>query len=205
MPQLPSIKGSVVAGHAEVLQKYLASRTVAPADLERRFRPGDLELLAGPIRSADWYDISMYRRLLEFRCDYPGEGDNGYRVSAGRRSAEALIRAGIYQQMEYLRRTQHSVMEDPRERFLAFGRDLRLLCSMTQSILNFVRVEVVVDLEHPERWMQEYHEATTYPEVLCWTTQGFCNRMAEEHGSPDLWRWERPDPSLVRFRMTRAL
>jgi hypothetical protein len=205
MTMLPSIKGSVVAGHAEVLQKYLASRTLDPAGLERYFRPGDLELLAGPIVATEWYDISMYRRLLEFLRDYPGEGDNDYLIAAGRRSAEALIRAGIYQQMEYLRRTQHSSVDDPRERFLAFGRDLRLLCSLSQSILNFVKAEVVVDPDHPDRWVQEYRDARDYPEVLCWTTQGFCNRMAEEHGSPDLWRWQRLSPQLLQFRMNYPL
>jgi hypothetical protein len=205
MASTPSIKGSVVAGHAEVLQKYLASRTLDPAILERRFRPGELEILARPIRSTEWYDIGMYQRLLEFLRDYPGNGDDAYLIAAGRRSAEALIRAGMYQQMEYLSRTQQSTKVEARERFVAFGRDLRLLCSITQSILNFVRTEVVVDPDHPDRWMQEMRDVAAYPEVLCWTTQGFSNRMAEEHGTPDLWRWERPARDLVRFRMTYSL
>ena len=205
MASAPSIKGSVVAGHAEALQKHLASRTLDPAILESRFGPGELEVLSGPIRTTDWYDIGMYQRLLEFLRDYPGKGDDLYLISAGRRSAEALIRAGMYQQMEYLRRTQHSAKVEAGERFMAFGRDLRLLCSITQSILNFVKTEVVVDPEHSDRWMQELRGATAYPDVLCWTTQGFCNRMAEEHGSPELWRWERPTRDLVRFRMTYPL
>jgi hypothetical protein len=203
--EVPSIKGSVLAGHAEALQKYLASASLDPAVLEARFRPGELELLAGPIQSVGWYDVGTYQRVLEFLRDYPGGGDNEYLIASGRRTAESLIRAGRYQQMDYLRRTQHRGKDDPHERFIAFGRDLRLLCSITQSILNFAHTEVKPDPEHPDRWMQELHTTAAYPEVLCWSTQGFSNRMAEEHGAPDLWRWERPHPELVLFRMTYAL
>jgi hypothetical protein len=29
--------------------------------------------------------------------------------------------------------------------------------------------------------------------------------MAEEHGDPDLWYWERPSEDEVRFRMRREV
>jgi hypothetical protein len=205
MPTRPSIKGSILANHAEVLQKYLASAQLDPKVLANRFEPGDLELLAGPIDSAHWYDIQLYQRLMEFLRDHPGHGDNQYLIDAGRRSAENLIRAGIHQQLEYLRRTQHAERSDAHERFVAFGRDLRLLTTVTATILNFTQVQVKADPEHQDRWMIEYTEAEHYPEVLCWTNQGFINRMAEEHGSPDLWYWERPDRDRVRCRMNRAV
>jgi hypothetical protein len=53
--------------------------------------------------------------------------------------------------------------------------------------------------------MLQRADAREFPEVLCWTTQGFSNRMAEEHGAPDLWRWERPAPDVVRYRMNREV
>jgi hypothetical protein len=205
MARIPSIKGSIVASHAEVLQKYLAKAQVPAGVLARRFAPGDLELLAGPIEATRWYDIRLYKRLLEFLRDYDGEGSNQYLIDAGRRSAENLIRAGIHQQLEYLRRTQHKERIEPAERFAAFGRDLRLLSSITGSILNFSDVTVVQDPEHRLRWMLLRADAREFPDVLCWTTQGFSNRMAEEHGSPDLWRWERPEPDVVRYRMNREV
>jgi hypothetical protein len=205
MARIPSIKGSIVASHAEVLQKYLAKAHVPASVLARRFEPGELELLAGPIEATRWYDIRLYTRLLEFLRDYPGERSNQYLIDAGRRSAENLIRAGIHQQLEYLRRTQHKERIDAAERFAAFGRDLRLLSSITGSILNFSEVTVVQDPEHALRWMLQRADAREFPEVLCWSTQGFSNRMAEEHGAPDLWRWERPEPDVVRYRMNREV
>lgn len=205
MPMQPSIKGSIVASHAEVLQKYLASAQLDPAVLQTRFEPGDLRTLLKPIDATRWYDIELYRRLMEFLRDYPGEGDPRYLIDAGRRSAENLIRAGVHQQLEYLRRTQHAERKDAHERFVAFGRDLRLLTTVTASVLNFTKTAVVEDPEHADRWMLDYTGAEHYPEILCWTTQGFVNRMAEEHGSPELWYWERPRLDVIHFRMKRAV
>ena len=181
--------------------KYLASHKLDPKVLARYFPDGELELISKPISAGGWYDIRIYQRVLEFLRDYPGERDNTYLLDAGRRSAEALIRAGFYQQMEYLGRTQLKTHEDPKARFQAFGRDLRLLATLTQSILSFVASSVALDPEHPDRWMIEYKCTAPFPEVLCWTTQGFCNRMAEEHGTPELWQWNRVRADLVRLRM----
>jgi hypothetical protein len=206
MPVVPSIKGSVLAGHAEVLMKYLASHPLQPAVLAQRFPDGEVELLSRPISTVGWYDLRIYQRLLEFLRDYPGKGSNDYLLDAGTRSAEGLIRAGFYQQLEYLRRTQVAgATDDPAERFQAFGRDLRLMGTLNQSIMNFTTSSVALDPEHADRWMIEYRCSAPFPEVLCWTTQGFCNRMAEEHGHPELWRWSMPSSMHVRFRMQYSL
>jgi hypothetical protein len=201
MPDVPSIKGSVLAGHAEVLLKYLASHPVDPKVLARRFPDGEMTLLSQPLSKGSWYDIRIYQRVLEFLRDYPGEQNNAYLLDAGRRSAEALIRSGFYQQMEYVGRTQLKDHKDPDARFQAFGRDLRLLTTLSLSILNFVKSRVVVDPDHSDRWIIEYDCSAPFPEVLCWTTEGFCNRMAEEHGTPELWHWRRLRPDLVHYLM----
>lgn len=205
MTKRPSIKGSIVATHAEYLGKYIETAQVEPRVLQERFEPGDLDILLAPVDATAWYDIELYRRMMEFMRDYPGHGDNGYLIDAGRRSAENLIRAGIHQQLEYLRRTQHAERTDARERFMAFGRDLRLLNTITGSILNFLDSSVIEDEEHPNRWVIQHRQAAAYPEILCWTSQGFCNRMAEEHGSRELWYWERPARDVVQFRMSREI
>ena len=90
MAAIPSIKGAVLAGHAEVLKKYLDTHSLDPATLESRFEPGDLELLKRPIAAASWYDIRIYARLVEFLRDYEGNGSNQYLVNSGVRSAEGL-------------------------------------------------------------------------------------------------------------------
>jgi hypothetical protein len=77
--------------------------------------------------------------------------------------------------------------------------------SIHSTLLNFTRAEVKVDPEWDDRYVVEHVDAGGYPEALCWTTQGFLNRMAAEHGDPDLWHWERPAPDRVIYRMNRSL
>lgn len=206
MSKQPSIKGAIVSGHVEVLRKCIEEHDFAATTLATRFEPGDLDLLLGEIQATDWVDVEIYRRMLEFLRDYAGGENDQYLIDAGRRSAENLIRAGIHAQFEYLKRTQHADKESAQERSQAFGRDLRLLITLSASILNFTESDVVADPERPLRWIIRYTSSHPYPEVLCWTTQGLCNRMAEEHGAgPDLWSWERPHPGLVQLRMCRDI
>jgi hypothetical protein len=205
MAGIPSIKGSIVAGHGETLKKYLVDDRPADWVLEERFKPGELDILTGNLNTSAWYDIRMYERLLLFLRDYVGEGNNRFLIECGQRSAEKLLDAGIHQQFEYLSRTQVAEKTDKYERHQAFGRDLRLLSTITGSILNFAKSGVIEDPENPLRWVIQHANATSYPEALCWTSQGFCNRMAEVHGHPDLWYWERPRADLVEFRMNREI
>ena len=199
----PSIKGSVVKGHAEMLGKHLADGTISEESLARHFGPDEIAVLRGPFEDTGWYDVGLYCRLLEFVRDQIGGGSNEYLVEAGARTASRLIETGIHQQMEYLQRTQHRTREDKEARSAAFGRDLRLLNSISGSIMNFSVSEVVPDPDYPLRWMIQKIDARDYHEPLCWTTLGFVNRMATDDGDPDLWYWERLSEDVVRFRMRR--
>lgn len=205
MSEVPSIKGSVFSHCVEKVLKLVSAGKISWEELERRLEPGDVTILKGPIHATNWYDIRVYERILLLNRDVGGDGGNECLLRWGATSAERLIEAGMYQQLDYLSRTQLSKQSDARDRFVAFGRDLHLLTSLTSSVLNFSRVKVKVDPERDDRYVIEYSDAAAYPEVLCWTNQGFINRMAAQHGEPDLWRWERPAPDRVVYRMIRSL
>jgi hypothetical protein len=205
MPVQPSIKGSVFVRAVEDLLKLVSAGTVSRDELARKLPPGDVALLNQPITPSSWYDVTAYGRLLELLKEIEGNGSNEYLRERGARSAEVLRQAGLYQQMEYLTRTQMAQQTDARGRYLAFGRDLRLLTTMHGSILNFGRQLVKDDPEHADRYVMEYVDVAPYPEALCWTTDGFVNRMARQHGMADLWRWERPSPDFILYRMTRSV
>jgi hypothetical protein len=205
MATLPSIKGSVLSGHVEELLKQVAAGAVPRAELARRLQPEDLALLERPIQPVAWYDIRSYARILELLRDTLGDGRNQYLIDRGAQTAERLIQMGVYQQMEYLKRMRLGELESARERFLAFGRDLRLLASITGSLLNFGVQTLKEDPEHADRYVLEISDCPQYPDALGWGTQGFNNRMAAEHGHPDLWRYERLAPDRVWQRMTRSL
>jgi hypothetical protein len=202
---VPSIKGSAFAFVVEKVLKLVSDGAIARSELTRRLPTGSLAFLDHPILVIDWYDIRIYAGLMELLRDVAGGGKNDYLMRHGSEAAERLLQKGLYQQMEYLKRMALGKETDPQARYQAFGRDLRLLVTLGPSILNFGHQQVKDDPEHADRYVLEISDASAYPEVLCWTTQGFNNRMAAAHDSPDLWRWERPRLDLIRYRMTRSL
>lgn len=200
---IPSIKGAIFGRAAEDLRKSVADGRLAHDELSRRLAPDDLALIESTLSPSGWYDVAVYGRLLELLKDVEGGGRTGYLRERGAQSAEVLIGAGIYQQMEYLSRVEVMQHEDPEARFQAFGRDLRLLTSLHASLLNFGKQTALVDPDLPDRYVLELTDVAPMPEALCWTTDGFVNRMGREHFDADMWRWERPRADLVRYRMAR--
>jgi len=200
----PSIKGSIFGRALEDLRKLMDAGEIDREELKRRLEPTDLPVLEESIWPGSWYDVQTYGRLLELLKELEGQGRNEYLSERGKQSAEVLLEKGLYQQLDYLNRTQVASARDPEERYLAFGRDLKLLVSLHHAIMNFGRQEVRSDPDHPDRYVIELHEADCCPDALCWTTTGFMNRMARQHSKGDLWTWERIRPDLVVFRMTRS-
>ena len=199
----PSIKGSVCVRGVEDVQGLVRAGRLSQKDLEKRLQMEDLELLETPIQPMGWYDVGTYGRLLDLLRDVEGQGKSEYLRKRGARSAQVLIDGGLYQQLQYLNRTQVSQEYDAHARFQAFGRDLRLLTSLHASILNFGRQTANVDPEQADRYVIEMTEVGPMPDSLCWTTDGFINRMAGQHGHAELWHWERPQRDHVVFRMLR--
>jgi hypothetical protein len=203
MATVPSIKGSIFGRGVEDLLKLVAQGEISRADLERKLEPGDSAYLDEPIVATGWYDVQVYGRVLDLLREIVGCGSNTYLRDRGARSAETLLKAGLHQQLEYLSRTQLAAASTPEDRYRAFGRDLKLLVSMHRALLNFGEQISKPDPDFDDRYILEISGAEPYPEALCWTTDGFINRMAQQHHTPDLWRWERPTPERLLFRMTR--
>jgi hypothetical protein len=201
--EVPSIKGSIFGLAIQDLLKLVTEGQISRAELEAKLAPGDAAYLDRQIQLAGWYDVRVYGRLLELLKEVAGDGKTQYLRERGARSARALLDAGLYQQMEYLKRLQVSGLQDPQERFLAFGRDLRLLMSM--QLHNFGTRKVSVDPDFAYRYIIEFLDVEAYPEALCWTTDGFINAMAKQHSDSDLWYWERPQPGTLRFKMKRSV
>jgi hypothetical protein len=205
MPDVPSIKGGVFSLAIEDLSKLVADETISRDEVARRLEPGDLEYLDEEIRLTGWYDIRAYARIVELLKELEGGGSNEYLRMRGARSAEHLLQAGLYQQLEYLKRTQLEQENDPRARFLAFGRDLRLLATMSGTVLSFTSWKSKPDPAYDDRYVIEVSDANDFPETLCWTSDGFINQMATRHGEPALWGWDRPRRDFVIYRMLRPV
>ena len=205
MASVPSIKGSVFAVVVEDVCKLVARGGLSVDELTRWLKPQDVDLLEQEIGVSEWYDIAIYMRLSELLRDVEGGGSNEYLRQRGSRTARRLLESGLYQQLEYLQRTELGKAKEQRARFEAFGRDLRLLTTLSGSILNFSRWKSKPDPEETGRYVIEVSEARYFPEVLCWRSDGLVNEMATQHGEPDLWRWERTAADIIVFQMVRPV
>lgn len=203
MAPVASIKGSVFSAVAEDVNKLLAAGDVSRDEARRWLQAVDFELLGAEISIASWYDVRAYDRMNLLLRDVAGHGSNEFLREKGRETARRLLKGGLYSQLEYLQRTQVARASDSRERFAAFGRDLRRLTTISSSILNFSRWTSKPDPERDAHYVIEVSEAKDFPETLCWRSDGFVNGMATEHGAPDLWEWERRSSDQILFRMKR--
>jgi hypothetical protein len=116
-----------------------------------------------------------------------------------------MIEAGLYQQMEYARRAQVQEHADREARFRAYGHDMRLLVTLSGSILSFSRWTVEPDPEHDHRYRIVVDDAAAYPDALALATEGLIDSLASSHGMAKLWRFEREGRDRIVFRMTRDL
>jgi hypothetical protein len=201
----PSIKGTAFANVVSELHELVATGKVTREVLARRLGPTDLAIIDQPIQPSGWYEIRLYGELATLMEEVAGGPD--FSRQRGARSAELLLKAGIYQQLEYVRTggVRLERQRDAEGRFAAFGRDLRLITTFASSMHNHSQWEVKVDPEDSDRWMIEVTEAGAFPDAFIRGNEGFINRMSAEAGLKDLWRGERPRADLIRYRMTRAL
>lgn len=206
MTPVPSIKGSAVTRLIEDVAKLLSSGALSRAEAGRWLVPEDFALLEREVVISSWYDVRCYARLSQLLLDVEGHGDPEYLRLRGRHTAQRLLESGLYSQFEYLQRIGTSRPRDPDAAVAAFGRDLRMLTTMSGSMFNFTRWTSRPDPEFARRHRLEVSEARDFPEVLCWSTDGFVNQMAAQHrGSPDLWTWKREAADRIVFRMTADL
>ena len=201
----PSVKGSVMAETIENTRKLLEEGSLSPGDLEARLRPEDLALLEEPTNVSKWYDLEFYQRLAELLHEVDGGPREEYFRKKGFDRGHKLIEAGLYQQMEYVERPKVAQELDPKTRFEAYGRDLKLFVTLSGAILNFSSWSVALDPDHADRYRIEVRSASAFPDFMGWGSEGLINAMASRHGLDDIWRYERIAPDFVVFRMLRPV
>jgi hypothetical protein len=205
MPSVASIKGSIFASVVEDVNKLVTGGKISVKELTHWLQPTDFDLLHQEISVSEWYDIRAYERMNLLLRDVTGGGKNEYLRRLGKESARRLLESGLYQQMEYLNKMKLHEQTDQKLRFEAYGRDLRLLTTLSRSLLNFSKQAVKMDPQYEYRYLLEYTEAKDIPEVYCWRADGFVNQMAMQNDEPDRWRWERPTPDRIVFYMRRPI
>jgi hypothetical protein len=99
-PSAISIKGTAfLLARRDVLALVETGRLSRVA-LERRLQAEDLSFLDANPMPTSWYPVETYDRLLRVLMDIEGGGETSYLVQRARKGMEALMRGGIYKQLE---------------------------------------------------------------------------------------------------------
>lgn len=206
----PSIKGSVFRGVVEDLRRLRDEGGVSQAELERELAPEDRQLLEGRVLDASWYPIACYVRMTDLLCAKAGGGVDTY-VARGEASARRLLEAGLYSQLEFLKRWREEERAGPEGAPQAmrslFTSKLKLVVSMAGAIYNVGRWSVEPEPDDAMRVRIVIDEAGDYSEGMRYAIQGFldaCTRAVR----PDLdglFRTERPAPDRIVIAMTLGI
>jgi hypothetical protein len=189
----PAIKGTVMVNLVEDVLRLRGEGRISEEELAARLEPRDLEVLEEKILPT-WYPIDTYRRLTELLLEKEGGGED-YLRERGAGSARRLLEAGMYEQMRRLR------PGGPVVSMADVERSVRALVTMSQTILNFGRGEVLRDPQHEKRLIIQISEAAAYPEVLRFTSEGFYNACVRAAGRSYRWRSSRPAPDRILMHM----
>ena len=192
MSEVPSIKGTVFSHCVEKLLKLISAGKTSWDELPHHLEPEDIEILQGPIHATQWYDIRIYERILLLNRDVSGDGSNELLLRWGAKSAERLIEAGIYQQLDYAKRAERVESRN------SLVRQSKLIATVTNSLYNFLEIDVRVANDVLEI---VYANATLLSEALRYTTEGTMNEINRWQGASRRWASERVAPDQVRFRM----
>lgn len=192
----PSIKGSIIDRLVEDVGALRERSSEMESVVEARLDAEALELLDTKVNPVSWYPLTTYDQLSRLLLDVEGHGDVGYLRERGAAIGRRVMEAGLYQQLEFLGRTERSRDLD------SYLRDLKLIVTLQGALVSTGSWTAEPDPDHSGRVMLLARDLEGYPETLCHSTAGFMSgvsRLANARGIE--WRWERPSESEVRYRM----
>jgi hypothetical protein len=120
------VKGTAFLLARRDVLALVESGRLARAALERRLDGADLRQLEATPLATSWYPVALYERLMRVLLELEGGGDPQYLVDRARKGMEALMRGGIYKQLE---RAEAAVRETGRDWFERSGHILATLPS----------------------------------------------------------------------------
>jgi hypothetical protein len=170
MGAAPSIKGSVITKLVEDVRALLERREADREGLEAQLSAAALELLEEKVEIGQWYPIEQYTELTELLWKEEGDGRVEFLHRRGEEAMKRLMEAGLYQQIEYLRREDSAFHRRPRRTELL--RSCRLVGSIMGALLNFTKQTWDWDPKNPEIILHHVRQAADYPEVLRHVQEG---------------------------------
>lgn len=154
-----------------------------------------LELIDQKIDISRWYPIAAFCELMDMDWELGGRRDPEYMRAKGHETCARFFEGGLYQQLDYARRADRRRLKRGPGSLL---RQTRLITSVTDSLYNFLDVEIRIA---DDRLEIVYANAMHFTEALRYTTEGFMNEINRQRGSPRRWTSERTAPDCVVFTL----
>ncbi len=98
----PSIKGSTIAKVVEDVRRLRDENFVTDEEIEGQLDGEALAILDAKFNDAGWYPLSIYEQYVQLLLETEGEGDPEYLRKRGCETGNRLMKAGLYQQLEFL-------------------------------------------------------------------------------------------------------
>jgi len=190
---IPSIKGTAFLSAHDDVNALLERGAVSRDEIEVTLEAEDLRLLDEKILPSTWYPIATYDRLLRLLCDKEANGRvQPYLIARGEKAGDRIAATGIYQQLGT--NTE------------ALGvRTGRVVVTVAGLIFNFTSWHFEREGATIGHFSIRVEEATDFPEVARFTTQGFIqNASTRIVGRPMRATSERPLPSRILYHVTDA-
>jgi len=209
---VPAVKGALLAGIVEQVIRLRNDRKIDPSDLELRLGEEGMACLEEKIQGAAWYPIEIFTRMRELLQEVEGRGQDQYTIDSGAASARRLIEAGLYQQLDYLKRWQEHVptgdrAADQEKQAALLRRQMTMVGTIYSSMLNFGTPKLEVDPEFSRRFQLETWDEGILPRVGRLAVLGFWNEISLQWSprrEPGLWYMvHHPDHYVMR--MTRDI
>jgi hypothetical protein len=188
----PSVKGSLFITGVVPVRRYRDSGRLSHDQIAARLGPVALEMLDQKIDISCWYPIDAFCEMLDMDWEVASGRNPAYMWHMGQDHAKRFFERGIYQQLDYAKRAQRP------ESQRALVRQSRLIVTVTNSLYNFLEIDVHVDGDALEI---VYGNAALFSEALRYTTEGFMTEVNRWQGSPRTWTSERGAPDRVSFRL----
>ena len=178
----------------EDVERLLREGRVSREEIEAKLGEEALSHLDESIQPSLWYPIESYRVLCELLTEVEGGGRMEYMFERGERSAQRLFDAGLYEQLRY---ASKEVAKDTQLQVQSAGR---LIVTLAPAMFNFTRWSFHADPETAKRFTIQVDDARDLPEVLRYSSAGFCHVVSETASKAKLsirHQRVRPDQILI--------
>jgi hypothetical protein len=202
----PQTKGILLAPVVADVLKLVEDGRISREDLVAELGEEARKVVQDGVSPVSWYAAEVYRDLARvlMKLEGKGPGDFAHIQQRGERAGKRLVESGLYQQIQYLRRTtaKRGKAWVSRE---DFERSLRLIVSMQASLTKGGTWTVEQDPAHADRVQIVLTDVEGMPEETAHATCGILSGISLHGGSGFAWRYERPAPDRIVYRMDRDL